>query len=91
MHPLPHDLCEEVGEVLAAEPQRMADAGQRQGWAQLMPVDICENLLDSRGLARDMGGDLTLDAASGRGASFRLVLPARPTLGGSNHHRKEES
>jgi signal transduction histidine kinase len=32
----------------------------------------------SRGLARDMGGDLTLDAASGRGASFRLVLPARP-------------
>lgn len=33
----------------------------------------------SRGLARDMGGDLTLDAPSGRGASFRLVLPARPT------------
>ena len=32
----------------------------------------------SRGLARDMGGDLTLDAPSGRGASFRLVLPARP-------------
>ncbi len=32
----------------------------------------------SRGLARDMGGDLTLDATSGRGASFRLVLPARP-------------
>ena len=31
----------------------------------------------SRGLARDMGGDLTLDAPSGRGASFRLVLPAR--------------
>jgi len=37
----------------------------------------------SRGLARDMGGDLTLDAANGRGASFRLVLPARPTFGGS--------
>jgi signal transduction histidine kinase len=33
----------------------------------------------SRGLARDMGGDLTLDAASGCGASFRLVLPARPS------------
>jgi signal transduction histidine kinase len=32
----------------------------------------------SRGLARDMGGDLTLDAPSGTGASFRLVLPARP-------------
>jgi signal transduction histidine kinase len=31
----------------------------------------------SRGLARDMGGDLTLDAPNGRGASFRLVLPAR--------------
>jgi signal transduction histidine kinase len=33
----------------------------------------------SRGLARDMGGYLTLDAASGCGASFRLVLPARPS------------
>jgi len=32
----------------------------------------------SRGLARDMGGDLTLDPATGKGASFRLVLPARP-------------
>ncbi len=32
----------------------------------------------SRGLARDMGGDLTLDAAPGRGASFRLVVPTRP-------------
>ena len=31
----------------------------------------------SRGLARDMGGDLTLDAPSGTGASFRLVVPAR--------------
>jgi signal transduction histidine kinase len=31
----------------------------------------------SRGLARDMGGDLTLDAATGRGASFRLVVPSR--------------
>ena len=33
----------------------------------------------SRGLAREMGGDLTLDAPDGRGASFRLVLPVRPT------------
>jgi signal transduction histidine kinase len=33
----------------------------------------------SRGLARHMGGDLTLDAPSGRGASFRLILPSRPT------------
>jgi len=33
----------------------------------------------SRGLARDMGGDLTLEAPNGRGASFRLVLPFRPT------------
>ena len=33
----------------------------------------------SRGLARDMGGDLTLDAGSGRGASFRLTVPARPS------------
>ena len=33
----------------------------------------------SRGLARHMGGDLTLDAPSGRGATFRLVLPSRPT------------
>ncbi len=32
----------------------------------------------SRGLARDMGGDLTLDAADGPGASFRLSLPTRP-------------
>lgn len=32
----------------------------------------------SRGLARDMGGDLTLDAPNGPGAKFRLVLPARP-------------
>jgi signal transduction histidine kinase len=31
----------------------------------------------SRGLARDMGGDLTLDADSRRGAAFRLILPAR--------------
>jgi len=30
----------------------------------------------SRGLARDMGGGLTLDQACGRGASFRLVIPA---------------
>jgi signal transduction histidine kinase len=32
----------------------------------------------SRGLARDMGGDLTLDTPNGRGATFRLVLPVRP-------------
>ena len=31
----------------------------------------------SRGLARDMGGELTLEKPSGRGAVFRLVLPAR--------------
>jgi signal transduction histidine kinase len=31
----------------------------------------------SRGLARDMGGDLTLDAATGRGASFRLIVPSQ--------------
>ncbi len=31
----------------------------------------------SRGLARDMGGDLTLDAPDGGGATFRLVLPTR--------------
>lgn len=29
----------------------------------------------ARGLARDMGGDLTLDSPPGGGASFRLVLP----------------
>jgi len=32
----------------------------------------------SRDLARDMGGDLTLETMTGRGAMFRLVLPTRP-------------
>jgi signal transduction histidine kinase len=32
----------------------------------------------ARGLARDMGGELTLEAPSGGGALFRLELPARP-------------
>ena len=30
----------------------------------------------SRGLARDLGGDLVLESGGGRGASFRLSLPA---------------
>jgi signal transduction histidine kinase len=32
----------------------------------------------SRGLARDMGGDLTLEPTNHRGALFRLVLPTKP-------------